>query len=211
MERPRPSDLRVFAAPQSREQGPPPLIPPISGGGEGSFQVGRYGVDLAAVLPVLHPEAWHDVPTKGHWSLHEMVAYLLSITGPGEVWLATWGFSSEPLKHVLRAVRDNRITKLHLLLSDRVRLQCPQAFQLLQQAMNDAEIRDRIRVRMEKTHVKMVVITNDEHSITVDTSANLTDNPRLEKYLIRTHRSAAVFNAGWMDLVMQGGKPFESE
>jgi hypothetical protein len=203
--------MRSFSAPRSEEAGPPSLIPPISGEGEGHFHVGRYGVDLKAVLPVLHPDAWHDIPTKGHWSLHEMIAYLLTITGPAVVWLATWGFATEPLKHLLKALREERITQLHLLLSDRVRLQCPQAFQLLQQALNDPDMRDRMRVRTAKTHVKMVVITNADHHITVDTSANLTDNPRLEKYLVRTHHAAAVFNAGWMDLEMQGANPFENQ
>lgn len=204
--------MRTFAVPNDdAARTMPALIPGIAEPASCTYHVGRYGVDLKAVLPELHVDHCHDVPTVGHWSLHDMIGYLLTISGPATVWLATWGFSAEPLKAMLKLLRAGTITELNLLLSDRVKLQCPQAYQLLQSAMNEADIKARIRVRLEKTHVKMVVITNTDWSITVDTSANLTDNPRLEKYLIRTHHAAAVFNTGWMDLVMQGGKPFEAE
>jgi hypothetical protein len=47
--------------------------------------------------------------------------------------------------------------------------------------------------------------------VTVSGSANFTRNPRIEKYVICTHREQAIQEHAWIDAVMAGSKPFDHD
>lgn len=176
----------------------------IGTSGDASFIVGRRGADLAQLLPSLPPQWTGDIITDGHWSLHEMVGYLLRLTGPAEAWLTTWGISTEPLQAILDMVRSGMITQLHLVLDHRVAQQARQAYQLLAGMSTD----ERVRIALTKCHAKLLVLHNSTHQLRCATSANLTNNPRIEHYTISTHTGHALGTRAIIDLVMQGGKPF---
>lgn len=171
--------------------------------GAASFLVGKRGVDLEALLPEIQKEQDYDIPSRGDWSLHEMIEYVLTKTGPAEVWLASWGITENPLRQVMRLCSDRVITRLHALFDSRVKLQCPNAYQLA--------MASNVHMRLAKNHSKLVVFLNETWGATIYTSANLTENPRLEYYMLSTRRKRALFNREWMDLELQDAQPFENE
>lgn len=202
----RRSELRSFEEDDRLHHGLPPQQA-IGAAGDATFLVGRRGADLKSLLPVLLPNHTYDIITDGHWSLHQMLAYLLNITGPATLWLTSWGLTAEPLQSILDMVRSGQITHLNMLLDIRVKLQSAQAYQVLRTMAEEANV----NTWLTKIHAKINVIHNADHEIRVLTSANLTNNPRIESYNISTHPSLAIQNRTWIDLIMQGAQPFEAE
>jgi hypothetical protein len=203
----RPSELREYASPIEEGCSTPEVFPPMQDQAAYTGIVGRFGLDLQSLLPELQQDTYTDILSNGQWSLHEMIAHLLHLTGPAKVWVTSWGISQEPLKAVIRLVDTKHILRLQMLFDHRVRLQCPEAYQTLVEMAG----RDEISVHLTKVHAKTVVITNDSWSLVLRTSANLTNNPRIESYSLTTHKSAERFNRGWIEQVMQGAQPFEAE
>jgi hypothetical protein len=196
--------LRASATPDEKHQRLP-ANPIIGTGGQAAFLVGKRGADLAQLIPELPPFWSGDIITDGHWSLHELIGYLMRHTGSAEVWLTSWGISTEPLQAILDMVRGGLITKLNLILNHRVVQGAPQAYQLLRALHDDA----RVSISLAKIHAKLVVIHNELHELRIVTSANLTNNPRIENYNISTHREHALSTRAILDLVMQGAQPFK--
>jgi hypothetical protein len=183
---------------------PPDTTPLIPGRTGGTFRVGKHAVDLATLLPAIEQTAGGDILSNGQWSLHEMLAYLLHRIGPAHCWITSWGISSKPMQAVLGMVRDGRIQKLKALFDHRVRLQCPDAFQLLIEMSNDP----RVQVSLTKIHMKTIVLMNDQYALRLYTSANLTMNPRIEGYNLATDRSMAEQNRDFIETVFVGANPF---
>lgn len=202
MGRLKPSDLRVFEADVDGIDHPPPL-PGVATSGAGSCIVGRHGVDLAQLLPDLVPDRHYHIPSKANWSLHEMLGYILRHTGPAKVWITSWGITQEPLQKVMDMQRAGLITEINALFDGRVKLQCPDAYQLM--------LAGTARVRLTKNHSKVIVVRNAQWGVTVITSANLTQNVRLEYYVICTHATIADWNSSWIGLEMDGAQPFDPE
>jgi len=191
----RSNDLRSY----DQESAPPVSIAPVpalSAVGSPVFKVGRHGTDLENLIPEILPDHYYHIPSKGAFALHEMVAYLAWKTGPCMMYLTSYGVSAEPLSQVFDMCRDGRITNLYLFLDSRVPRECPEAHQLcLSPPAN-------VIVRFGKNHSKLVVMANENHSLMVQSSANLTNNPRLESYIISTNHQAALFTAKFIHDLM---------
>lgn len=182
-------------------------LPVATAAGATEYRVGRHGVDLAALFPDFAPDTTYLVDSIGHWSLHELIAYCLSRIGPADMWLTSWGITAEPLKVIISLLETGAIRDLSCLFDSRVKLQCPQAYQLLVAQ----EQGRKLRVHLGKNHSKTVVLLNDSHAVTIVTSANLTINPRIEGYVVLTHRHVAISKRDVIDLVMSGAQPFDAE
>jgi hypothetical protein len=180
----------------------PPLLPAIALDGGVRFIVGRHGTDLNALLPELEPLMHYHLPTRGQWSLHEMLAFLLHRIGPADVWITSWGISHDPLRHVLKLKESGAITSLNCFFDSRVVQECPLAHQLT--------LVDGIRVSLGKCHGKLLVLQNKEWGITVTTSANLTENPRWENYVISTHQVLATWTRDLIETEMDRGNAFSA-
>lgn len=199
--------MREFISPIDEGRNAPETFSPEQEHTSYTGVVGRYGVDLNTLVPALEPDSFTDILSNGQWSLHEMIAHLVHLTGPAKVLVTSWGISVEPLKAVIRLVESKHILRLQMLFDHRVRLQCPEAYQTLVALAG----REEVSVHLTKVHAKTVVITNDRWSLVLRTSANLTNNPRIESYVLTTHKSAERFNRGWIEQVMQGAQPFDAE
>jgi hypothetical protein len=173
-------------------------------GGASSLLIGKRGIDMAALIPDLDPEQSIDFYTDGHWSLHELIAYLVDRIGPCEAWLTSWGVTRDPLKSVLDLVRSGTVTHITLILNHRVRLQSPDGYQLLLAVSDDS----RFSLCLSKIHAKVLVLRGSRGMVRVITSANLTKNPRIEVYNISTHPRQVIEALEMLSLIKQGADPF---
>lgn len=198
----RPSELRTYADPLAATSLPGPVVSvAVPASGEASFIAGRHGVDLAAILPLTKAMSPRVILSDGTWSLHDLLEYLYSITGPASLTMTSWGITAEPLKRVRRLQDRGLITSLTCLFDRRVRTQCPEAHQLLL-GMN-------AKVHLGVNHSKILIVQNDEWSVTVITSANLTVNHRLEGYVVLTDRNVAVDLCATLDQIIAKSHPFD--
>lgn len=199
----KPESIEVFEHEEDNQ--PHRAVQAFVSEGRAHFVVGRHGVDLEQLIPSLLPDRHYHIPSRGDWSLHHMLQFILGRIGPANVWVTSWGITQGPLQQVLDLVAGKQIVTLAALFDSRVKLQCPEAYQLV--VMNP----DRARVKLTKNHSKLLVLMNDEWGVTVASSANLTQNERLEYYVISTDRALAAHNRDWIELELADSQPFLTE
>lgn len=159
---------------------------------------------LDGILPALPPDHDYDLLSKGRWSLHQLVSHIIGLIGPCDCSLTSYGISTKPIQCILDLLRSKQILTITALFDKRIRLQCPDAFQLLLNLTDD----ERVRIGLTMIHAKVVVLSNADHQVTIRTSANLNVNPRIEIYDISTHAGRAQFHQQWIADAYTEAKPF---
>lgn len=132
--------------------------------------------------------------SKGAWSMHELLAYLVEKTGPADVHLSAWTMSEDPARVIYKLKEEGLIKKLSCLLDYRIHTNAGDAMQLL------LGITDRIA--LVKTHAKVMVILNKQWGISVVGSANFSRNKRIEAGTIFIHRPSALFEREWIESIL---------
>jgi len=136
--------------------------------------------------------------SNGKWSSHELLAYILQQTGPAEVWLTSWSITEEPLRMVVKMMKDELITQIHCLFGERVPVNCPVAWQYAKYNIPD--------IKLSRCHAKAQVIRNEKWSVVVIGSANLTNNPRWEAGVVCCDHSVAESFSSAIDEAINKGK-----
>jgi hypothetical protein len=188
------SDIRIETEPDGPTQPTGAAVP-----GAVRFALGRKRADLDALIGDLRPDEHIHIPSLGSWSMHDVLAFLLRRTGPADVWITSWTITEEPVRLLLEQLQTGSIRSLKALFSERVEAMNPAAHQLA---------RFNLQVKLTKIHAKSIVLLNDAWGITVGGSANFTRNPRIEKYIICTHRAIAEYERDWIEAVMADADPF---
>jgi hypothetical protein len=167
--------------------------------GDVHFVVGKRGADLAKLIGELHQNEHIYLPSMAAWSMHDILAYVLHQVGPADVWLTTWTITEEPVRLLIALQDQGRMRFRGGLLHDRVPTMNPKAYELA---------KANLRIQLAKVHAKNLVVITEDWGVTVAGSANWTNNPRIEQYVIGTHRSAAEFQRDWIERCIAGEKPF---
>lgn len=116
--------------------------------------------------------------SEGHWSMHDLMLYLLEITGPARVWLSTFSISEAAIRAFSVAMEKGMITQIHCLFDYTIQ---KNKLGLLFFAYNTVS-----DITITANHSKLILIENDTWKITVVGSANFTPNPRKEAGAIFT-------------------------
>jgi len=139
--------------------------------------------------------------TKGQFSLIELIAVILSQTGPADVFISTWTAAGADLTDAFQLLESGKMTQCRFLVDHTFQRRKP-AF-----AAKIRELFGIDAVRVTKNHAKFVLIRNDKWDIVLKTSMNLNTNPRLEDFDIQDDKVMADFLQGLMDEIFQKVKP----
>lgn len=149
----------------------------------------KHGDVLANTLgPILQHESI-EYMNAGCWSAHEMILYLLSITGPAKVYVTTWTMTESPARLLLEAMNTGLITELFCVMNVRME-RSPAVMQLAKF--------NATKMRLSKNHSKVIVVENDTWGIKISGSQNITDNPNIESGVISTNKALASFHRNWI-------------
>lgn len=118
--------------------------------------------------------------SAGRWSAHDLLFYLLSITGPAKVYFTTWAINEIAARLLAKAKETGLISELYFVLDRRIEIRNPNVLQLVK-AISDKYI-------FIDCHAKNFVIENDKWIITNIGSANMSNNKRIESGVILTDR-----------------------
>lgn len=119
----------------------------------------------------LHFYSW------ANFNLVRLIIYLLKQTGPANLLMTSYSFSQKSIEELLSRKQSGLLQSVRLLIDNRVRVMSPKPFQMLQTAFD---------YRCTSVHAKVALIYNDEWKISIVTSQNATDNPKLERGIIFT-------------------------
>lgn len=112
--------------------------------------------------------------TFGQFSLIDTLVHLLDRTGPAAVDIATWTAANAHLEESANLLKSAAITRMRWVVDTSFLNRQPAYCRRMRELFGD----DCIRTC--RTHSKFINITNDEWDVTVRTSMNLNNNPRLE-------------------------------
>lgn len=149
------------------------------------------GDKLASVLPRLEQQTHVHLPSFSRWSMVGLLEHLLHLTGPAEVWLTSWTITEDPMRSIIRMMVEGRILSIAALFDDRAPNYNAKGAQLAKANIE--------RLAFIPIHAKVMVLMNEQWAVSVVSTANITRNKRVERYVICTHREVAEMDRDWIE------------
>ena len=138
----------------------------------------------------LHFYSW------ANFNLVRLIIYLLKQTGPAHLLMTSYSFSQKSIEELLARKQSGLLQSVRLLIDNRVRVMSPKPFQMLQTAFD---------YRCTSVHAKVALIYNDDWKISIVTSQNATDNPKLERGIIFTDAKVFEFDYNVVEAEFNAG------
>lgn len=149
---------------------------------------------IGSVLPGEVCTYW----SNGDWSLWELVDYMLKQTGPADIYIATWSISELSARKLVQWMEEGRIKKLIGVVDVRSKNRHPAAFHLSKNIFSE--------IRVAYCHAKVTVLVGNGQFISINGSANWTENPRLESGVIINSLITAMANINLIEEVVRKGE-----
>ena len=119
----------------------------------------------------------------GNFNLVRLMMYILKQIGPAHAFMTSYSFSHKSIEQLNLKLSQKQLLSFRVIIDNRVKTMSPIPFQML---MNSFDY------RCTSIHAKIALIWNEDWKITILTSQNATDNPKMERGTIFTDKS--VFN-----------------
>lgn len=165
--------------------------------------IGRNLQELRDEIPQLAPDTVTHYATGGRWSMHELILHVLQLIGPAKLYLTTWTITEDPMRALFQAIDSGMVTELYCVLDYRIEKRKAEAFQL-------AKV-NASRIKLTKCHAKVTVLENDQWSVSIVSSANLSANPRIEAGVICTDQASADFHKDWIMRLINEDEVFKNK
>jgi hypothetical protein len=113
----------------------------------------------------------------GNFNLVRLILYIIKQTGAVHAFMTSYSFSQKSIEAIQRQIELNNLLSFKVIVDNRVRSLSPKPFQMLMQSFD---------YRCSSIHAKVALLWNDKWKISIVTSQNATDNPKLERGTIFT-------------------------
>ena len=141
--------------------------------------------------------------TFKQWHSYELLLYLLSIAGPSEIVITTFGLSEEGIRALMQAHRHGYINRLTVIINSVARKYKNKLLHFLENI--DAEI------YMENVHLKLFLIENKNWHIIVNHSANFSRNPAIESGIIFNDKDTYSLYFQYFQKIKNSAKKWQSK
>jgi hypothetical protein len=121
----------------------------------------------------------------GNFNLVRLMMYILKQTGPAHAFMTSYSFSQKSIEQLNLKLSQKQLLSFRVIIDNRVKTMSPIPFQML---MNSFDY------RCTSIHAKIALIWNEDWKITILTSQNATDNPKMERGTIFTDVSVFDFD-----------------
>lgn len=113
----------------------------------------------------------------GNFNLVRLLMHLLRQTGPAHLFMTSYSFSMRSIEQLQNRLESRQLLSFRLIVDHRVKSMSPKPFQMLSTAFN---------YRCLPIHAKVALLWNQQWTLSVITSQNATDNPKMERGVIQT-------------------------
>jgi hypothetical protein len=113
----------------------------------------------------------------GNFNLVRLIMHLLKQTGPAHLFMTSYSFSQRSIEQLKNRLEQGQLLSFRVIVDNRVRTMSPKPFQMLSTSFD---------YRCTSIHAKIALMWNDLWKISVVTSQNATDNPKMERGVIQT-------------------------
>jgi hypothetical protein len=132
----------------------------------------------------------------GNFNLVRLICYLLKQTGPAHAFMTSYSISQKSIEQLMHRMERQELLSFRVIIDNRVKTMSPLPFQMLISSFD---------YRCTSIHAKVALIWNDLWKITILTSQNATDNPKLERGTIFTDPSVFDFDLNILEHEFQRG------
>jgi len=132
---------------------------------------------ILKTIGILEPGIQKHYYSDGNFNLMRLVFHLLKQTGPADILMTTYSISQATLEAVIQRQNTGLIRSIRFIIDNRVKVMSPKPFQYMKENFN---------FRCISLHAKVALIGNENWKVTIVTSQNATDNPKLERGIIFT-------------------------
>lgn len=156
---------------------------------------------LLRLINSLKPGRLSHYVSDGDWSMHDLVTELLKKYQPAELYITTYAIREFPIRQLILAQDRKEITAINLLMDYRAKVRTPEVFHMANFNAN--------RIGLTSIHAKVTVIKSPKGSVTIISSSNWTQNPRIEAGVITLDESSAQFHIDWITKKLDNGEIFD--
>ncbi len=122
-------------------------------------------------------ENWQDnivfhFATMGRWSSYELMNFVIKKIGPCKVYLTAWKFNEITANNIFSRIKEGFITEIFMLIEKRIPVMAPECMDMLHKMTKN--------IKVISVHAKVIVMQNEDWTVTINGSANMTINPRYE-------------------------------
>jgi hypothetical protein len=140
-------------------------------------------ISLTKAIGLIKPGINTHFYSFGNFNLVRLIMYLLKQTGPVHLFMTSYSFSNKSIQQLQNHIENDKLLSFQVLIDNRVRSISPKPFQMIASCFN---------YRCTSVHAKIALLWNDNWKISIVTSQNATDNPKMERGIIFT--DPAVFD-----------------
>jgi hypothetical protein len=123
--------------------------------------------------------------SHGNFNMMRLIFWVLEQTGPAEILLSTYSISPKTIQGIINRREKGIIRDIRFIVDNRVRSISPKPFDLMVSNFD---------YRCISIHAKVACIWNEEWKITIVSSQNATDNPKMERGVIYTNEKVFEFD-----------------
>jgi hypothetical protein len=155
---------------------------------------------LLNIVGVIAPGKFVEFCTAGEFSVHQLLQYLLTHTGAADVYISTWTLKEEPARVLYFLKKTGKIKKLFCVFDYRIRTLDAKHFDFIEKVVDGYVL--------TKCHAKVMAIDGERMGVSVISSANMSNNPRIEAGVISCTAKSMEFHKGWIMDVINGKKVY---
>lgn len=132
----------------------------------------------------------------GNFNMMRLVFWVLEQTGAADIIMSTYSISPKTIQGVLTRREHGLIRNIRFIVDNRVRSLSPKPFDMLVK---------NFEYRCISIHAKVACIYNEKWNITIVSSQNATDNPKIERGTIFTEKDIFEFDKKVLEDAFQRG------
>lgn len=132
----------------------------------------------------------------GNFNSMRLIFHILKTTGPADILMSSYGISPKTIEGIIRRKEQGLIRDFRLIIDNRVRTISPKPFDMIVRNFD---------YRCTSVHAKVACIYNQDWKVTLISSQNATDNPKIERGIIYTDPNVFDFDFKTLNDVFQRG------
>lgn len=133
----------------------------------------------------------------GNFNMMRLIFWLLEQTGPSSILMSTYSISPKTIQGILNRRESGMIKDFRIIIDNRVRSISPKPFAMMAASFD---------YRCISIHAKVACIWNDNWKISIVSSQNATDNPKIERGTIYTVPEVFNFDKLALDEIFDKGR-----
>lgn len=166
----------------------------------GTKRIACKASQLSEQLNALSSDCDIEFCTAGEFSFHHLIEALLEITGPADLYLSTWTIKEDPARVLASLKQKGVIKSLYCVFDHRVRTLDAKHFHFVEKVATS--------ISLTQCHAKAAVLLGEKMNVVITTSANMSNNPRIEIGRISALSGSVLFHLDWMSKIMNGKKVY---